>query len=432
MSDAPEARYVRTPDGAYIACQVLGDGPIDIAWAPDSWSVDALWQVPKYAAWFHGLASFSRLILHDRRGTGASSRNVDVPNLETRVADLGAVLDAVGADSPILGGQLEGGAMNVLFAATFPERLRSLFWWYPSPRSTHADDYPWGGNEHDLEKWMQDIVENWGTATYNDPDDPSVPWGLLSRQSATPDVAIQHELIWRQTDVRGTLPSVSAQTLLLARERDRAALSYLVDMMPRASMRLFAGAGDSIPAIHEQPEVLRAIRDFIGVPAPAFELDTVLATVLFTDIVNSTELHASLGDEGWKPLVGRHHEIVRDALVRWRGVENDTAGDGFYATFDGPARAIRCAQEVIERVRDLGIEVRAGVHTGEATVIDGKVSGLGVVIGSRIADSAAPSEILVSQTVKDLTAGSGLTFEAVGECKLKGIPEPWRLHRVVL
>ena len=185
-------------------------------------------------------------------------------------------------------------------------------------------------------------------------------------------------------------------------------------------MRLFAGAGDSIPAIHEQPEVLRAIRDFIGVPAPAFELDTVLATVLFTDIVNSTELHASLGDEGWKPLVGRHHEIVRDALVRWRGVENDTAGDGFYATFDGPARAIRCAQEVIERVRDLGIEVRAGVHTGEATVIDGKVSGLGVVIGSRIADSAAPSEILVSQTVKDLTAGSGLSFEAVGECTAQG------------
>ena len=432
MSDAPEARYVRTGDGAYIACQVLGDGPIDIAWAPDSWSVDALWRVPKYAAWFHGLASFSRLILHDRRGTGASSRNVDVPNLETRMADLRSVLDAVAADSPVLGGQLEGGAMNVLFAATFPERLRSLFWWYPSPRSTHADDYPWGGNEHDLEYWMQDIVENWGTASYNDPDDPSVPWGLLSRQSATPDVAIQHELIWRQTDVRGTLPSVSAQTLLLARERDREALSYLVDMMPRASMRLFAGAGDSIPAIHEQPEVLRAIRAFIGVPAPAFELDTVLATVLFTDIVNSTELHASLGDEGWKPLVGRHHEIVRDALVRWRGVENDTAGDGFYATFDGPARAIRCAQEVIERVRDLGIEVRAGVHTGEATVIDGKVSGLGVVIGSRIADSAAPSEILVSQTVKDLTAGSGLTFEAIGECQLKGIAEPWRLYRVVL
>jgi class 3 adenylate cyclase/pimeloyl-ACP methyl ester carboxylesterase len=417
-------------DGAYIACQVLGDGPIDIAWAPDSWSVDALWQVPKYAAWFRGLASFSRLILHDRRGTGASSRDVDVPNLETRMADLRAVLDDLDVERPVLGGQLEGGAMNVLFAATHPERVRSLFWWYPSPRSVHSEDYPWGGSQQDLERWMQDIVDNWGTPRYNDPDDPSVPWGMLSRQSATPDVAMQHELIWRQTDVRGTLPSVSAQTLLLAREQDRDALTYLVDMMPRASMHLFPGGGDSIPAIHEQADVLRVIRDFIGVPAPAFELDTVLATVLFTDIVNSTELHSSLGDVGWKPLVGRHHEIVRDALVRWRGVENDTAGDGFYATFDGPARAIRCAQEVIERVRDLGIQVRAGVHTGEATVIDGKIGGLGVVIGARIADAAAPSEILVSQTVKDLTAGSGLTFEAIGECQLKGIPEPWRLHRV--
>ena len=162
------------------------------------------------------------------------------------------------------------------------------------------------------------------------------------------------------------------------------ALAYLIDMMPHASMRLFSGGGDSIPAIREQPQILRVIRDFIGVPAPAFELDTVLATVLFTDIVNSTELHTSLGDEGWKPLVGRHHEIVREALARWRGVENDTAGDGFYATFDGPARAIRCAQEVVERVRDLGIEVRAGVHTGEATVIDGKVGGLGR--GDRRAD----------------------------------------------
>jgi class 3 adenylate cyclase len=318
----------------------------------------------------------------------------------------------------------------VLFAATYPERVRSLFWWYPSPRSTHADDYPWGGSRDDLERWMQDIVDNWGSARYNDPDDPAVPWGLLSRLSSTPDVAIQHELIWRETDVRGTLPSVSAQTLLLARERDHEALTYLVDMMPRASMHLFSGGGDSIPAIHEQPEVLRVVRDFIGVPAPAFELDTVLATVLFTDIVRSTELHASLGDEQWAPLVVRHHEIVREALERWRGVENDTAGDGFFATFDGPARAIRCAQEVIQRVRSLGIEVRAGVHTGECTVIDGKVGGLGVVIGARIADAADPSEILVSQTVKDLTAGSGLTFEEVGDCVLRGIPETWRLHRV--
>ncbi|HLB39729.1 MAG TPA: adenylate/guanylate cyclase domain-containing protein [Actinomycetota bacterium] len=429
MSTAEE-RYARAADGTYIAYQVVGDGPIDIAWAPDLWSVDALWQVPKYAAWFRALGSFSRLILHDRRATGGSSRNVDVPNIETRMSDLRTVLDEVGAELPVLGGQLEGGAVNVLFAATMPERVRSLFWWYPAPRSIEAPDYPWGGSQGELERWLQDIIEAWGTRTYNDPSEPTIDWGVLSRQSATPDVAVQHELVWRQTDVRATLPSVQASTLLLARENDREALEYLVAMMPRATMRLFPNSGDSIPAIHEQAEVLRAIRGFIGVQAPAPELDTVLATVLFTDIVNSTERQSSLGDTGWKELVGHHHVIVRDALVRWRGVENDTAGDGFFATFDGPARAIRCAQEVVQRVQDLGIEVRAGVHTGECTVIDGKVGGLGVVIGSRIADTAGPSEILVSQTVKDLTAGSGLTFEEIGACELKGIPERWHLHRV--
>ena len=269
--------------------------------------------MPKYAAWFRGLASFSRLILHDRRATGASSRNVEVPNLETRMSDLQAVLDDVGAERPVLGGQLEGGSVNVLFAATMPERVRSLVWWYPSPRSTQAEDYPWGGSQDDLTRWMQDIVDNWGTHRYNDPDEPSIPWGMLSRLSATPDVAIQHELIWRETDVRGTMPMVRAPTLLLARSNDVDALAALADVMPHASVRLFSGGGDSIPAVHEQPEVLRAIRDFIGVPTPAFELDTVLATVLFTDIVKSTELHSSLGDAGWKPLVGRHHEIVREA-----------------------------------------------------------------------------------------------------------------------
>ncbi|MEP6758622.1 MAG: adenylate/guanylate cyclase domain-containing protein [Actinomycetota bacterium] len=428
--DTFDARYARTPDGVSIAYQVLGDGPIDVAWAPDLWSVDALWQVPKYAAWFRGLASFSRLILHDRRASGASSRNVEVPNLETRMADLRTVLDAVDAERPVLAGQLEGGAVNVLFAATMPERVRSVIWWYPAPRSVEAPDYPWGGTQADLEGWLQDIVDGWGTPGYNDPNEQTIDWGLLSRQSSTPDVAIQHELIWRQTDVRGTLPAVTAQTLLLAREQDRAALEYLVALMPHATMRLLSGAGDSIPPINEQRGVLRAIRDFIGVQAQTPELDTVLATVLFTDIVHSTQHQSALGDTGWKELVGHHHAIVREALVRWRGVENDTAGDGFFATFDGPARAIRCAQEVVQRVTDLGIQVRAGIHTGECTVIDGKVGGLGVVIGSRIADTAGPSEILVSQTVKDLTAGSGLTFEEIGACELKGIPERWRLHRV--
>jgi class 3 adenylate cyclase len=277
---------------------------------------------------------------------------------------------------------------------------------------------------------MQEKVV-WGTREFDDPDDPTFPWGLISRQSASPDVGVELELIWRQTDVRGTLSAVTAPTLLLAREQDREALSYLAALMPHASVRLFPGAGDALPAIDEQPAILRAIRGFIGVDLPVPELDTVLATVLFTDIVGSTERQAALGDRDWKELVGRHHAIVRDALERWRGVENDTAGDGFYATFDGPARAIRCAQEVTQQVRDLGIELRAGLHTGECTVIDGKIGGLGVVIGSRIAGSAAASEVLVSQTVKDLTAGSGLAVEDAGEHDLKGVPDRWRVYRVV-
>jgi class 3 adenylate cyclase len=420
------------PDGTYIAYLTVGEGPVDIVWQPEIYSnVDVIWQHQKYVAWFGGLAGFSRLILHDRRGTGASSRNVAPPNLETRVADCLAVLDAVGSERPVLGGELEGGAANVLFAATMPERVHSLFWWYPAPRSTQAPDYPWGGTPEELDRRMQEKVEHWGTREFDDPDDPTTPWGLLSRQSASPDVAIEMEFIWRETDVRGTLPAVTAPSLLMAREQDREALEYLASLMPRASVSLFPGSGDSLPTVDEQPGILRTIREFVGVEVPEPELDTVLATILFTDMVDSTERQAALGDRDWKELVGRHHALVRDALERWRGVENDTAGDGFYATFDGPARAIRCAQEVSRRVQELGIEVRAGVHTGECTVIDGKIGGIGVAIGSRVAASAAASEVLVSQTVKDLVAGSGLTFEDAGEHELKGVPDTWRLYRVI-
>ncbi len=432
MTEAPEARYVRVSDGTYIAYATLGDGPIDIAWQPDIYSnIDAIWHVPKMAAWFRGLAAFSRLILHDRRSTGASSRNVAPPNLETRVADCLAVLDAIGSEHPILGGQLEGGAANVLFAATFPERVRSLFWWYPAPRSSQAPDYPWGASPEDLDLRLREKVDHWGTREFDDPDDPSFPWAMFSRQSASPDVAIELELIWRQTDVRGTLPAVTAPVLLLAREQDREALEYLAGLMPNATVSLFPGTGDMVPAIDEQPTILRAIKAFIGVETPAPELETVLSTVLFTDIVGSTERQAALGDPMWKDLLGRHHAIVRAALERWRGVENDTAGDGFYATFDGPARAIRCAQEVIQLVTDIGIEIRAGVHTGECQIIDGKHAGLTVSIGARVAARSSPSKILVSQTVKDLVAGSGFTFEDAGEHELKGVPDRWRLYRVV-
>ncbi|MGZ8650721.1 MAG: adenylate/guanylate cyclase domain-containing protein [Actinomycetota bacterium] len=435
--ETPQTRYAKTADGVYIAYQTVGDGPIDIVWQFD-WlgNVDTIWEYRPHAEWFHGLASFSRLILHDRRGTGASSRNVDAPNLETRVADLSAVLDAVGSERPVLGGAFEAGAPSVLFAATFPERVHSLFWWYPAPRTTWASDYAFGANADTVERSTHATMDLWGTDAYGysvwtgtEPEAEHVSWGWLSRQTATPDVAVRMDRIYNETDVRGAMPSIAAPVLLLARENDREALEYFATLLRQPQIRLFPGADEL--KVDEQPAVLDAIREFVGIsPAPP-ELDTILSTVLFTDVVGSTQKQAELGDRRYKGLIEQHHAIVRDALGRWRGAESDTAGDGFYATFDGPARAIRCAMEVAYRVIDLGIEIGAGVHTGECELMDGKISGLTVSIGARVAAKAGPSQVLILQTVKDLVAGSGLTFEDAGEHELKGVPDRWRLYRVI-
>ena len=246
LNGTPQTKYAKTPDGAYIAYQTVGDGPIDIVWQFD-WlgNVDTIWQYRPSAEWFHGLASFSRLLLHDRRGTGASSRNVDPPNLETRVADLTVVLDAVGSERPILGGALEGGAPNILFAATFPERVHSLFWWYPAPRTTLAPDYPFGASEDLIARSTSATIDLWGTDAYGysvwtgtQPEAEHVPWGWLSRQTATPDVAVEMDRIYNETDVRGAMPSVAAPVLLLAREHDRDALAYLATLLRQPRITL--------------------------------------------------------------------------------------------------------------------------------------------------------------------------------------------------
>ncbi len=433
----PETNYAKTDDGVYIAYQALGEGPIDIVWQFE-WigNVDTIWEFRPYAEWFRGLASFSRLILHDRRGTGVSSRNVDPPNLETRVADLRAVLDAVDVDRAVLGGALEGGAPNVLFAATVPERVHSVIWWYPAPRTTRAPDYPFGASHEFLDQAQQDTIDHWGADAYDIGDMyafgskmDSIPWGWLSRQTTTPDIAAEMGRIYDETDVRGAMSAIPAPVLLMARERDREALEYLATLLHQPQIRLFPG--ENTLKIDEQPAVLDAIRAFIGIEPAAPELDTVLSTVLFTDVVGSTEKQARLGDRRYRDLIEQHHAIVRDALERWRGQEAGTAGDGFYTTFDGPARAIRCALEIERRVRDLGIEVRAGVHTGECELIDGQIGGLTVSIGARVAAHADPNEVLVSQTVKDLVAGSGFSFEDAGQHELKGVPDRWRLYRVM-
>jgi class 3 adenylate cyclase len=446
--EIPDPMYVKTEDGAYIAYQVVGDGPVDIAWQLEYWgNIDAWWDMPLDGGWFKGLAGFARLILHDRRATGLSSRDVPPPNLETRAADLRLVLDAAESDATVLGGWFESMAPCLLLAASDPDRVRAAVWWDPVPCALWAPDFKWGDEpEHVASE--REALTHWGTAEYASawadrytrtngvrPSEAEIRSAAkLSRNTCTPDVALKLTEIWWETDIRGVLPAVQVPTLLVVAEgggNNPEIAEYVASLMPNAKVAVFPpepwpDTPDEIGR-YLRPR-LEAIQRFIGIEPKRAAIDTILTTVLFTDIVGSTEHQSKLGDRAWKELVERHHEIVRQALDAWRGVENDTAGDGFYATFDGPARAIHCAMEICDRVRDLGIQIRAGVHTGECELIDGKAGGIAVTTGARISALAAPSQVLVSQTVKDLVAGSGFTFGPNGEHELTGVPDRWRLY----
>jgi class 3 adenylate cyclase len=438
-----DTHYAVTPDGVYIAYQIMGDGPIDVVWQLD-WpgNIDIEQEALLLQIWFEELASFSRLILHDRRGVGLSSRNVPLPNLETRISDLLMVLDAVGSEHPVLTGVFESGAPNALLAATRPERVQSMAWVEPSPRCAWAPDYPWGWKPDDLEAELRNI-DLWGTLAYGralvqdeasrdnemPPDSTAARMAKATRNACTPDVARDLAKIWYETDVRTVLSAVQVPTLILSHPDRKDAFDRaraVASLIPGAELQAIPGRAWSEEAVRS---IAEKVRRFVGVERMPTELDTILSSVLFTDIVDSTQKQSSLGDHGWKRLIERHHVVVREALQRWRGVEIDTAGDGFYASFDGPARAIRCAQDVCGRVRDLGIEIRAGVHTGECRLINDQVGGIAVTIGARVAALAGPSEVFISQTVKDLVAGSGFTFTDAGLHELKGVPDRWHLYR---
>jgi class 3 adenylate cyclase len=438
-----DTRYAQTPDGVSIAYQIAGEGPIDLAWGFDFFgNVDLAWGWPVTGPLLKAFAGSCRVILHDRRGTGLSSRDVPPPNLETRVSDLRLVLETVGSERPVLGGINEAGAPNVVFAATQPERVRSIVWFEPFPRVVWAPDFPWGVKHHYVEH-EESSLDLWGTNDYGDAwaraeaatgmtlsPEQRLMARMMSRHTSTQDVARKLDQIWYETDVRGVLPSVHAPALLVVRDRYPRKIKvaeYVASLMPDAKV---APVQSNLGSDDLEP-VLDVLRPFLGLEPRKPDLDTILTTVLFTDVVGSTERQASLGDHRWKGLVEDHHSVVREALTHWRGVENDTAGDGFYATFDGPARAIRCALEIAARVPDLGIEIRAGLHTGECELIEGKAAGLTVSIGARVAATARASEVIVSQTVKDLVAGSGFRFEDRGEHELKGVPDRWRLYRVI-
>jgi class 3 adenylate cyclase len=444
VASSPTFGYARPEDGAYIAYRVDGDGPIDIVWQPD-WigNIDMEWDAELFRPFLGTLSSFARVITHDHRGVGLSSRNVDLPTLETRVSDLLAVLRATGARRPVLVGVFASGAVNALLAATRPSLPRALVWFEPNARTGYAPDYPWGATDEERELEL-DFIALWGTDAYGKAmiEDEEVGGNVLppqvmkelarrSRNACTPDVAARLSEIWYDIDVRGVLSAVQTPTLLLVheeRESAREEAEYLASQMPAAEVRHMPGLAWTI---EEMPMWAEEIQRFVGIERPHPSFETVLSTVLFTDIVGSTERQAAVGDRAWRGLVQRHHAIVREALKRWRGIEIDTAGDGFYATFDGPARAVRCALDIAQTVRSLGIEIRAGAHTGECELIDGKPSGLSVSTGARVAAKGGPSEVLVSQTVRDLVAGSGLTFEDAGDHELKGLPDRWRLYRVV-
>jgi len=427
-----DIRYARS-GGVSIAYQVIGDGDIDLVFVPDYVSnLVYAWESRHWPPFYDRLAERFRLILFDKRGTGLSDLGGQFPALETRMDDVRAVLDAVGSTSAVLFGSHDGCSMAVLYAATYPERTRALVLFHPV-----AHD-PEGDSEAARQELAQ-LRDSWGTQDYSDElleqSEPSVAGDPDEREwfanwlrvGASPSVAYALNRAWFETDLREILPSVRVPTLVL--HRASLAEANALDVAERIrGARAVRVSGTDYGGVYLSPEIPDEIERFVaGEEAPPVP-ETVLTTVLFTDIVSSTTHAAELGDRGWRELLQRHHALVRRELARYRGKERDTAGDGFFATFDGPARAIRCAQEIVLGVRELGLEVRAGVHTGECELHEDKVAGVSVVIGSRVASLADGGEVLVSQTVKDLVAGAGLAFTDRGAVQLKDVPGDWRLY----
>ncbi|MGE5226202.1 MAG: alpha/beta fold hydrolase [Planctomycetaceae bacterium] len=451
--DVPETRYAVTQDGVHIAYQVTGDGPVDIVLINSFVThVELFWELPSFERLVRALTAFARVILFDKRGVGLSDRvSSSLPTLEARMDDLRAVLDAAGSERALLLGNGDGGALTTLFAATYPDRTLGLLLWSGSVRTAWASDYPWGMPEDRFEERLRARAELWGNAARGaestamtfpwmgeelSSDPEFVQWLMrMQRNAISPGDLPVFNRIWLSTDARGALPAIQVPTRFLVRSSwppdATEETEWTAAQIPGSSIVTLPGQGEDM-WIGDVDEVVAAVEDFISTIREEQEVfDRVLATVLFTDIVGSTERASALGDREWKRVVEQHHAKVRALLGRFRGQEMDTAGDGFFATFDGPGRAVRCAAEVARAVEPLGIQIRAGLHTGEVESIGGKAGGLAVVIGARIAALAGPSEVLVSQTVRDLTAGSGLAFEDVGERELKGVPGTWRISRLV-
>jgi pimeloyl-ACP methyl ester carboxylesterase len=436
----PRTRYARAGD-VHIAYQVVGDGPFDLVFVGGIIShLDLFWEQPHSARFFERLASFSRLIVFDKRGLGISDRPSGWAPLEERMDDLRAVMDAAGSESAAIFGASEGGPLAILFAAAHPERCRSLALFGTFARMCRADDYPIGISAARMLKEFEEHVAHWGEPAllrllaptlWADPAEHEA-WGRFERSAASPGAILAAIRMNSEIDVRHVLPQIHVPTLVLHKRRDRAfpfaAGRYLAERIDGARFVELPGKDHAFWVDFDG--LLDEVQEFFTGARVAPATDRVLATVLFTDIVDSTRRAAELGDRRWAEILERHHAVTRRHLVRFRGDEVGVAGDGFLATFDGPARAIRCACAIRAELAALGIEIRAGLHAGECERIGGKLGGIAVHIGARVAQHAAAGEVLVSGTVSDLVAGSGIEFADRGHQPLKGVPGVWRLLAV--
>ncbi len=441
---SPEMRYARSGDVS-IAYQVLGDGPYDLVWTPGALShLELRLEDEGVARFYRALSSFSRLIVFDKRGTGLSDRAAGIADLETRMDDIRAVMDAAGSEAAAVCGVSEGGPMALLFAATYPERVRALVSYGSLPRFVRGPNFPWGEPKHEYLAEAEAEAEAWGTEEIAreflvsqgmDASPEAVrERARKDRLTISPGAYVQLARMNAEIDVRPILPTIRVPTVVLHRREDHIPIDgarWMAEQIPGARFVELPG-GPHMAYLGDWESVVAAIREFVEPICleSAHPYDSVLATVLFTDLVGSTAKAVELGDRRWRELLEQHHARIRSQLALFRGIELDTAGDGFFARFDGPARAIRCACAIRDAVTDLGLEVRAGLHTGECEVVDGKVAGVAVSIGARVAAHAESGEVLVSQTVRDIVAGSGIEFDDRGTHELKGIPGEWHLYSV--
>jgi class 3 adenylate cyclase/pimeloyl-ACP methyl ester carboxylesterase len=435
----PETKYAKSGE-VHIAYQVFGKGPVDLVVVPGWVShIEYAWEEPMFAAGLERLASFSRIIWFDKRGTGLSDRVSEMPTLEQRMDDIRAVIDAVGVERVALFGISEGGSMCALFAATYPQKTSALVLYGAFAKRLWSPDYPWAPTLEERQKWINSLEQGWGSDVELESLAPSLAnnerfkrWFVTyERMSASPGAAVALAKMNTYIDIRHILPSIHVPTLILHRRGDRDVRvengRYLAQNIVGAKLVEFEG-DDHWPFAGDYDSILNEVQEFLTGTRPPAKVDRMLATILFTDVVGSTKKISEEGDRSWRLLLKKHNEIIRKELARFQGREVKTVGDGFLATFDGPARAVRCACSIRDELRSIGISIRAGLHTGECEILESNdIGGMSVHIASRIASKANPEEILVSSTVKDLVSGSGISFKDRGYHSLKGIPQKWHL-----